>query len=211
MSSGAALAFKEAAEVAVDLLRLLEPGCDRIQVAGSLRRRRPQVHDIEIVAIPRVETETELGLFAEHADVVEHDRLAESLARLRADGTITARDVEVHRADGRVEIQHRLGNAYQALVFRDMPIDLFLTDRDQWGCIFALRTGPHDWNIELVTQIQKHLRRVEHGRVLHLGKPVATPEEADFFRACGQRWVDPPERTLQRVRIDPRLFAEVPA
>lgn len=35
-----------------DLAHALEPFCHRIEIAGSIRRRRPDVHDIDIVVIP---------------------------------------------------------------------------------------------------------------------------------------------------------------
>jgi hypothetical protein len=77
--------------------------------------------------------------------------------------------------------------------------------------IFALRTGPGDWNTRLVTECQRYFRRVAGGQVLHLGRPVPCPEEADFFRALGQPWVDPADRHVDRVRIDPELLRAVTA
>lgn len=41
-----------AAETANRLVGILEPCCHRIAVAGSIRRKRPQVHDIDLVIIP---------------------------------------------------------------------------------------------------------------------------------------------------------------
>ena len=44
--------IQTAREIAVNVRKLLEPYCERIEVAGSIRRRRPFVHDIDIVLIP---------------------------------------------------------------------------------------------------------------------------------------------------------------
>ena len=41
-----------ATEMADRLVRILEPCCDRIAVAGSIRRKRPQVKDIDLVISP---------------------------------------------------------------------------------------------------------------------------------------------------------------
>lgn len=38
--------------IANELVQTLAPFCDRIEIAGSLRRQKPQVHDIDIVALP---------------------------------------------------------------------------------------------------------------------------------------------------------------
>ncbi|MFH1640834.1 MAG: hypothetical protein ABIA66_02590, partial [Candidatus Omnitrophota bacterium] len=39
--------------LAEDVVRLLRPYCTRIEIAGSIRRTRSEVSDIEIVCIPK--------------------------------------------------------------------------------------------------------------------------------------------------------------
>ncbi len=48
--------LKQAEKIASDLVDILRPYChpDRIVVAGSIRRRRPIVNDLDIVCIPAV-------------------------------------------------------------------------------------------------------------------------------------------------------------
>jgi DNA polymerase/3'-5' exonuclease PolX len=43
----------QAKEIADELCKELEPYCLRVQVAGSVRRERPTVNDIDIVVIPK--------------------------------------------------------------------------------------------------------------------------------------------------------------
>lgn len=205
MSAGKAIPHADALAAAVSLRMSLEDVCERIEVAGSLRRRKPEVHDLELVAIPRVEDEVVAGLWGDTAPV---DRLGERIADLISDGIIRPRDVEIHRRDGSVEIGQRMGSAYRALEYDGMPVDLFTTDAERWGCIYALRTGPGDWNTRLVTDCKRWFRSVSDGRVLHLGRPVPTPEESDFFRALGVPWLDPWDRTVDRLTFDPSLFRE---
>ncbi len=200
MSVGVAVQLAEARDVAERLVHLLAPACRRLEIAGSIRRQKPTVHDIEIVAIPRLDTVASDGLFSEHTDLVTVNRLEERIAELMG-RSLYPRAVENRRADGTIDVQEKLGRAYKALVYRDLPVDLFITDAERWGCIFALRTGPGDWNTKLVTDCKRVNRRVEGGRVLHLGKPVPTPEEADFFAALGQPWIEPSERRVDRVAI----------
>lgn len=52
MSSGAKVDWAVALEVARKVIAELELVCERVKVAGSLRRRKPAVGDIEIVALP---------------------------------------------------------------------------------------------------------------------------------------------------------------
>ncbi len=61
MSTSVRRPLAEGEAIASALVADLEPYCARIQVAGSIRRRKEMVGDIEIVAIPRYEPD---GLFA---------------------------------------------------------------------------------------------------------------------------------------------------
>ncbi len=43
-----------------DLLRLLAPHCERIAVAGSIRRKKPHVKDIELLCASKVTSAADL-------------------------------------------------------------------------------------------------------------------------------------------------------
>jgi DNA polymerase/3'-5' exonuclease PolX len=52
--------YQEALKIAQETVELLRPHCERIEIAGSIRREKPEPNDIEIVAIPKP---YEVGLF----------------------------------------------------------------------------------------------------------------------------------------------------
>lgn len=191
---GESVVWRGAWVVAVGLLEALAPACQRIEIAGSLRRLKAEVFGRTKV-----------------------DLLEERLAALMANGLVAPRLVENHRADGSVDLQTKLGPAFKALVTpRGVPVDLFIVRPPAtWGCIFALRTGPGIWNTRLVTECKTIGRRVAGGQVErwtgHRWEAVPTPEEADFFAALGQPWVDPAERHVDRVHIDRAIADGVPA
>jgi DNA polymerase/3'-5' exonuclease PolX len=205
MSAGVAVALDQARRSADILAQLLSPGCERIEIAGSIRRGKAQVHDIELVAVAKLEDRPD-GMFGSSTI----DLLEERVGRLIAAGNLAPRLVENHRADGRVDLQHKLGSAFKALVTpRGIPVDLFIVRPPAtWGAIFALRTGPGAWNTRLVMECKSIGRRVAGGQVerwhgaLSEWVPVPTPEEADFFAALGQPWVEPADRHVDRVYID---------
>lgn len=192
-------ALTEAQGAAERLVEALRPGCDRIEIAGSIRRGKPEVKDIEIVAIPHMEIEDSGDLWG---TPIENDWLDKLVYLMRQTGDLRLRAVENHRKDGRIEISHRDGAAYKALEYEGIPVDLFIVRPPaDWGVIFTIRTGPAEWSHRLVTDCQKYLRRVEGGRLIAAGRHVPCPEEQDFFRAIGQRWVEPHERSAERVSI----------
>ena len=53
--------LQQAQQIAERIKSELAPHCDRIEIAGSIRRKKPEVKDIEIVCIPKP---YETGLFA---------------------------------------------------------------------------------------------------------------------------------------------------
>lgn len=44
--------LEKARAIAESIVDLLRPACDRIEIAGSIRRRKPWVNDIDMVCIP---------------------------------------------------------------------------------------------------------------------------------------------------------------
>ena len=52
MSDGVKRPHRQMMAVAQNVAAWLHPNCERIEIAGSLRRRKPQSGDIELVAIP---------------------------------------------------------------------------------------------------------------------------------------------------------------
>lgn len=201
MSSGPKMLLAQATEVAHGLVALLEPICERVEIAGSIRRGEAVVGDIEIVAAPAFEDDVALDVWG-GARPVRLDLLAINLEAFRSSGTLVPRLVEVHRADGRIEHQQRVGDRYRALTFRGCPVDLFIVRPPaQWGVVFTIRTGPADFSHRLVTEVRKRYYRVESGQLLHLGKPVPCPEERDFFEAVGLPWIQPADRRPELVRL----------
>jgi len=62
--------YEDALPVAEMVVRHLEPLCERIEIAGSLRRKRPVVHDIDIVAQPYEGQELAMQMALGFAEVV---------------------------------------------------------------------------------------------------------------------------------------------
>ena len=58
----------QAMEAALALRSMLASACERIEVAGSLRRKAPEVKDIELVAVPRIATDA-VGLWGDPLQV----------------------------------------------------------------------------------------------------------------------------------------------
>ena len=67
----------------------------------------------------------------------------------------------------------------------------------QWGAIFAIRTGPAEYAKQVVQGAWRLQRKCDEGHVVSTalvtnGQTIDTPEEDDFFRACGVQRILPP-------------------
>jgi DNA polymerase (family 10) len=77
MAKGNEIQLGAAQQTAEKLVSALRPFCQAVEIAGSIRRQRPIVHDIDLVAIPRDFEEHKLqAALAEGADQVLRDTSA---------------------------------------------------------------------------------------------------------------------------------------
>lgn len=192
----------KALPIAQSLVDDLSSACDRIQVAGSLRRGAPEVKDIELLVIPKAE------LIIKNRDLFGEVIAAEYICPLnerlrlmiRSQEWTWRKDVETARWGPRYKrLRHKSG----------ICCDLFITDARRWGYQFAIRTGPAMFSKALVTLA---LRRKYHctDSLLHQHPKIddkicpngetcpliiPTPEERDFFEALGLDWIEPADRS----------------
>lgn len=206
---------REAASVAKRFLGLITDSCDRIVVAGSLRRRLPTVGDVEIVALPKIGAQP-TDMFADVTAPV--DLLHERMDGLLAEGTVEKRP----RSDGAVF----WGPRAKYLTFEGVPFDLFSVvndwrgtkeparaELDRWGIILMIRTGPAGYSHRLVTPkdqqavvgkkgngqlirktglLPTHMRQAEGWLTYRTsGERIPTPEESDVFKLLGLEYVEP--------------------
>lgn len=177
MSDAIKISYPFAMTLARNMEALLSPHCLRVEIAGSLRRKKPLVGDIEIVCIPAPLVDLFGGpLFG--ASRVER--------ALRDDGFNLLKNGDYYK-------QAILPNG-------QLKFDIFLTTPEKWGVVFTLRTGSAAFSHRLVTQrkygglLPSNLV-VKDGRIWTTGSvPLATPEEIDVFNALGLAWLDPQER-----------------
>lgn len=159
MSEGAGLSFTEALTIAGALVEDLAPAVRRVKVAGSLRRKRPRVNDIELVAEPEM-----------HGDLF---------------GGQTPVLPPVHMTCRRWGDVVKGGDRYVQIVRSDgLKIDLFLVHPPaQWGPILAIRTGPA-WLGQLAgTRMRERGFRCHGGHIerLDTGEIMPCESEEQFF------------------------------
>jgi len=138
------MTLEYAREMAGALVELLAPACERIEIAGSVRRRKAEPNDVEIVAVPAwTQIASQLWGPLEGENLL--DRKCNELLAL---GTLEKRPDSRGRSCWGTGIKRAV--FYQGQDYA--PVDLFqVVEPAQWGVIYAIRTGPGDFNRLLVT------------------------------------------------------------
>jgi hypothetical protein len=214
------------------LVDLLSPACVRIEIAGSVRRQKPRPNDIELVMVPceRISRQPSLDNLLGLGKLERANLLDARCDELLKQGALEK------RPDSRG--RHCWGTGIKRAVFYQgqdyAPVDLFqVVEPAQWGVIYAIRTGPGDFNRLLVPSRRWGEgcpldRKVAGGRVWFIdpgredlarmpatkfarlaergeieATMIPTPEEEDFFRVLDVPCWPPHERTVDRLRYVP--------
>lgn len=154
------------------VIEMIDVYCERVEIAGSVRRGKTDVKDVEIVLIPRAG-------WLEHLDVlVEAGVIAKA----------------PYGANG----QHRWGTKYRGLVYDGVRIELFAADADNWGYILWLRTGPGDANEYVMKQLkaQGSSLSARGGYWWRGDERMATPDEDSVFALLGIEPIPPASRSV---------------
>ena len=179
MSTGTVIPWAKAAETTAAFIKLIQ-GVAPLRVCGSLRRRKPYVGDVEIVAC----LDNRAALLA-RLDKLVWDGLAEKAVY--------------------EEGKNRWGEKHAGLVFRDVRFEVFSAMPDNIGYITWLRTGPGDANTLTMTLLSAGWPiRFDDGQAWHVEyvaglmrklNRLRVPSEDVMFKLIGMEYVPPHLRT----------------
>jgi DNA polymerase/3'-5' exonuclease PolX len=194
---------KQALEIAVVICERLYPFTTKLNIAGSIRRKKPEVKDIEIICLPRYIDGAQGGLFSEVLPVQVIS--PNFVGMVKALGTVIK-----GKPDGRymqIELPQRI------------TLDLFMPDPVDYFRQYAIRTGSSDYSRETIAKAWKRkgwcgsdvgLRLisdcVEHKQPDGKSKwqcvnptaefPPVWHSEQEFFDWLGVPYIDPKLRTI---------------
>lgn len=173
--------------VAAELCRALRPECIKIIVAGSLRRRKNDIGDIEILYIGRTGVRQKAGdMFEEE----EFDRADAKILELELAEVIGRRlNVKGFETYGpKIKLVKHLETG--------LPVDLFKATADNWFNYLVCRTGPAASNINIAKRAQErgaHWMPFGSG-FRRGGQLIPVESEAAVFEFVGLPYREPWER-----------------
>ena len=164
--------LEKAKAIARDLVNYLTPGINRIIIAGSIRRQKPQVGDIELLVIPR----------ANYLDKILDDLMMQGILAMR----LNKRGYRVYGSKNKLMLHVPSG----------IGVDIFSTDEVCWPVALVVRTGGEKTNKRIATTA---LRR---GYRFHAyGSGFSTPQgyivchsEREVFEVVDLPYLEPWER-----------------
>lgn len=176
--------FERVFPIAAELVERLRPACERIELAGSLRRRSELVGDIEIVAIPKL----------------SRDLFGNPAGSSAVDALLREWPIRLHKS----------GDKYKQFTFAtaaglEYQCDLFLQpDSATWAVNFMIRTGPSEFSRLMVTPRNRGGYmpvdlQVRDARVWRGHECLDVPEESDLFSLWGMAFVPPEIRSGRMV------------
>lgn len=132
-----------AIEVARFIVKQLTPACERLVVAGSLRRMKEEVGDVEILYIPKFVEEPD-GLF----DTKRVNQVDVVLQSLFGNGVIGKRLNLMGSATWGPR------NKYAVHSQSGIPVDFFETGLEAWFSYLVCRTGSAESNTRIASAAQ---------------------------------------------------------
>lgn len=184
--------LEAARRIVGQLADLIRPACEKLEVAGSIRRGTPYVKDADLVAIPRP-----------HLLPLLDDLLARGIVEKALYGETKST---------------RWGPKLRGMIFQGLQVEIDLADEHNWGYKKALRSGPKEANEYIMAFInwKKPALRLQGGYGWYSPhnwweKPkgkwfaldqvrLSIPDEDTLFALLGMPYIPPGERTEQRYK-----------
>jgi len=164
--------------IAEELQRYLSWGCERIVIAGSIRRQKPEVKDIELLCVP-----------AFGGIVGEVNKLDEAIVDMLMSGHLS------YRLNKRGQRTYGDKNKFMVHKPSGIGVDIFCTDKENWGMALFIRTGPKELNIKAMKRFMElGMKGHAYGGVSIGEAMMECPDEETVFKLLGWKYLLPEQR-----------------
>ncbi len=168
--------IEKAREIAEEVKSHLEEVCERIEIAGSIRRQKKDVGDAELLCIPRSGGIT--------------DCLDRRIQGLMFNGILTYRLNKLGRK------VYGVKNKLMLHVPSGFGIDIFSTTEECWPVAMVVRTGGKETNLLIATAaLQKGYQFHAYGSGFTApSREIVCHSEREVFEVVGLPYLEPWER-----------------
>lgn len=180
---------ESAMKVADELLAILSPLCEpeRCVVAGSLRRGKAEVSDVEILFVSKVGAVRPPGSLFDETGILVDEALEKMLG-------VTLEK----RASEAGTFAWGSKNKLARHIASGIAVDLFSTSEACWFNSLVMRTGGAETNKRLASEAQRRGRQWNvYGpgvKILATGEVIQATSERHVFELIGVPYLEPHER-----------------
>lgn len=187
------MTLREAQKIAEATAALLEPHCERIEIAGSVRRGSPVCNDVDLVVIPKTKPICDL---------------VGEIGRQNLVHSVLVEYVDSRKAQWIRGVAPKPEGEFFSLRGAKCQLDVFMATPATFVTRLITRTGSKEHNVWISERMQAcgGAFRPQEGLLLP-GKGLYQPEsEAAFYEAMGLPFIQPRDRELPFLK---RLEREV--
>ena len=168
--------LEKARAIAEQLKELLKSSCERIEIRGSIRRLKPQVGDIELLAIPK---------YDQGIDLLDREL-----------GALAVQHILGLRLNKKGFTAYGPKNKLMVHVASGIGVDIFSTTWENWPVASVVRTGGKATNQRISTEaIKRGLRFHAYGRGFTSPQgEIICQSERQVFETVGLLYREPWER-----------------
>ena len=194
--------YARAAKVANYIAELLRPHCTRLNLAGSIRRLRPEVKDIEIVCEPKREILKDLfGWDEGHITDINFIEALAAITDIIIKGNVEGRYMQIKTTSS---------------ICPGIYLDLFMPQPEDYYRILAMRTGSWEHSQQKIAvgwvkkgwvgthdglRLRTECIEVSDKWVCNIPNPTLPPvwkSEGEFFTWLGIDYIDPAFREFNK-------------
>jgi DNA polymerase/3'-5' exonuclease PolX len=182
---------------ALEIVETLRPHTECIEIAGSIRRGKPWVKDIDLVVIPKMKSKSALfGNVSELAKTDFYGALRDVLYSITGEGERMVRGIATPGFS------------------RGIPLDVYIATAESWATLLLIRTGSAEHNIwmcsraracggklhadgsglEVPGEYDAVLQRTVNAKIIH------ARDEEEIFKAMGMPYAEPGQRECVNAR-----------
>ena len=171
----------EVEPLVLEVVEVLKPFCRNVMVAGSFRRGKPTINDLDIVVNQNLPSSTVRDPWLHAVKAVRYRF-----------GAITEKQGD------------KLATLYLPFSGKDanghVQADFYCADSKTWGILLLVRTGSKEHNVKLCNLALNKGFRLQYsvGLTDKAGRVVAGRTEEEVFSALGLAFVEPKDREVSQ-------------
>lgn len=173
------MTLQDATTRAQDVFKDLEPMCERIMICGSIRRKRPECSDIDIVLVPKREPVKDM-----FGTIIGHDVYPEF----------------IHCINRWKKLKGEPTGRYTQRLVDDVKVEISIGTPDNFGCLQLIRTGNSDFSHMIMKRVLKCGLEQKDGYLTDGQMIISMPDEKDYFDMLNLPYIEPENRDAHAFR-----------